>query len=147
MSEQQKFLRGKFERSARASRLVPSHVEFQVIDAQMFCLSLWSASQYRTHSGKQFRKRERFHQIIVRAQLESFHTVAHTVARGEEKHGGANTIAPEFSNHFPAILLWQHDIDDEKIEPACARLLQTGFAVARNIDSEPRFPQSLGQKG
>src|SRR5205823_11530825 len=96
--------------------LVVSHVEFQIIDSQIFCLSLRSTSQYRAHPGKQFRKREWFDEIIICAQLESFHAVAHTVTGGEKEDGRAHPIAPELRDQFPPVLARQHDIDDEKVK-------------------------------
>src|SRR5437867_6220264 len=112
----------------------------------MFWLSLRSAAQYRTHTGQQFGKRERLEQIIVRAQLQSFHTVTHTVARCKKENRGANSIAPEFHDHFPAILMWEHDIHDKKIKFGRARLLQGAFTIARKIDCETGFAESFGQE-
>src|SRR6266496_5846580 len=43
MREQEKLLRCEIERNARTRCLVPSHIDLQIIDAQMFCLSLRSA--------------------------------------------------------------------------------------------------------
>src|SRR5437899_3819711 len=146
MREQQKFLRREVERNTGACCLVPSHIDFQIVDAQTFCLSLRSTAQYRPHPGEQFRKRERFDQIIVCAQFESFHTVAHTVAGGEKENGRASPIASEVRNQFPAVLAWQHDIDDEKIKLLGARLLRAGFAIGRNLDRKTGFAQSLGQE-
>src|SRR6516225_8649461 len=112
----------------------------------MFCLSLRSAPQYRADPGKQLRKRERLDQIIVCAQFKSFHTIAHTVTRGKKENRRANSVAPEFRNHFPAVLMWQHDIDDKKIKFGRARLLQARLAIARKIDCKTGFAESLGQK-
>src|SRR4029077_18194578 len=88
----------------------------------------------------------RFDQIIVCTQLKSFHTVAHTVAGGKKENRRSNPIAPEVRDEFPAVLVWQHDVDDEKIKLGCARLLQTGFAIGRNIYGETGFAQPLGQE-
>src|SRR5881296_4608740 len=109
----------------------------------MFSLSLGSASQHGAHPGEQFRKCEWLDQIIVCAELESFHTVAHTVAGGKKENRCANSIAPELCDHFPAVLVWQHDIDDQKIKFFCARLVRPRFAIGRNIDRETGFAQSL----
>ena len=125
---------------------MPSHVNFQISDSQMFCLSLGSTAQYRAHPGEQFRKRERFDEIIVCAQLEPFHAVAHTVTRGEKENGCANAIAPELRDQFPPVLVRQHDIDDENIELRCARQFRARFTIDGNIDGETGFPQSLGQE-
>src|SRR6266567_1455637 len=71
MNEEKKLLGREIERHAGTNRLVPSHINVQIVDAQTFCLSLGSAPQYRAHPGQQFRKRERLYQIIVRAQFEA----------------------------------------------------------------------------
>ena len=42
--------------------------------------------------------------------------------------------------------MWQHDIDDKKIKFGGARLVQAGFAIAREIDCKTGFAQSLGQE-
>src|ERR1041385_3170619 len=112
----------------------------------MFCLLLRSASQYRADPGEQLRKCEGLDQIIVCAQLKSFHTIAHTVARSKKKNRRANPIAAELRDHFPAVLMRQHDIDDKKIKLGRARLLQARLAIAREIDSEAGFEEAFGQE-
>ena len=112
----------------------------------MFYVSLGSAPQYRAHPGEQFRKREWLNQIIIRAQLESFHPVAHTVAGGKKKYGRTNLVAPQFRYYLPAVFVWQHDIDDEKVEPARARRYQPCLAIAGEIDNETGLPQAFCQK-
>ena len=52
MSEQKEFLWREVQRHARARCLVPLHVEFQILDAQMFRLLLGSTSQHRTDTGE-----------------------------------------------------------------------------------------------
>src|SRR5882724_2231030 len=105
----------------------------------MFCFSQGSAAQYRAHPCEQFCKRERFDKIIVCTQLESFHPITHTVTRGQKENGRANAIAPKFCNQFPAVLVREHDIDNQKIKLARASLRQPGFAIDCNIDSETGF--------
>src|SRR5947208_17046518 len=116
MREQKKLLRRDIERNTGARCLVMSHVHVELSYAHMFRLSLRSAPQHRTHAGEQFGKRKRFDQVIVCAQLESFHTVAHTVASGKKENRRAYPIAPELRDHFPAVFMWKHDIDDKKIK-------------------------------
>ena len=84
MGKQKKFFGRKVERNSRARRLVPPHIEFQIIDFEMFPLPLRSASQHRPHTGEQLGERERFHQIIVRAELESFYAIADAIAGGKK---------------------------------------------------------------
>ena len=112
----------------------------------MFFVSCWSAPQQRAHTGQQFGERERLYQIIVRAQLESFHPIAHTVAGGEKKNRSADPVAPQVRDNLPAVFPWQHDIDDKEIKFDRAREVQTCFTVAREIDRESGFAKSFGQK-
>src|SRR4029077_681739 len=146
MSEQQKFLRREIEWHAGACGLMPSHVHFQISDAQMFCLFLRSTAQYGAHPGEQFRKCERVDQIIVCTQLKSFHTVAHTVASGKKENRCTDPVVAELCDHFPTVLVWQHDVDDQKIKFLCERLLQTSLAIACNIDRKTGFTESFGQE-
>src|ERR1051326_125869 len=113
----------------------------------MLWLPLRSPSQYRAHPGKQFRKRERLNQIIVSAELKSLYAIAHTVACGKKKNWRANLIAPEFCDDFPALLTWKHDIHDKEIKFRRTRLLQAAFAVARKINCETSFAESLREEG
>src|SRR5207244_6701543 len=106
--QKEKFLRREIKRHAGANRLVSSHVDFQIINAQAFCLSMRSAPQQRANPGEQFGKCERLYQIIVCTQLESFHTVPHTVARSKKKNRRANSAAPQVCDNFPTIRSEEH---------------------------------------
>src|SRR5437870_5257805 len=57
-----------------------------------------------------------------------------------------NSFGARFPDHFPAVLMWQHDIDDKKIKFGRARLLQAALTIARKIDSETGFAESFGQE-
>ncbi len=63
---------------------------------------LWNASQHRAHARKQFWKGERFYEIIVCAELESFHPIAHTIAGGKKQNRRADPIAPQFARPHPS---------------------------------------------
>src|SRR2546423_7838498 len=123
---------------------MPLQIKFQIIDAQPFCLMLRGPSQYRSHAREQFRKRERLYQIIICAEFESFHAVAHTVTRSQEENGCTHVTCPELSDDFHSVLLRQHNINNQKIEFICARLLEARLAVARDGDAKSGFAQSLG---
>jgi hypothetical protein len=138
MSEEKKLLRGEIKWHPGADRFVPIQVELQVVDAQTIFVLRGSAPQQRAHPGEQLGERERLYQIIVRAQFQSFHSIAHTVAGGEKKNGRAHSTAAQFRDHLPTVHAWQHDIDDEKMN-FVPRELETGLAVPRKIDSEAGF--------
>ena len=112
----------------------------------MFRSTLWNASQHRAHAGEQFRKRERLHQIIVGAQLESFHPIANTIAGGKKENRRGDPIAPQFGNDIPAIFVRQHHVDDEKVKAGRARLLQAFFSITCHINGKSGFAQPFRQK-
>src|SRR5947207_15832545 len=112
----------------------------------MFGLLRESTSQHRTDTREEFRKREWFDQIIVCTQLESFHTIADAVAGGKKQNGRADFVAPQVGDDIPAVLVRQHDVDDEEIKSDRTRLLQSRFTVNRDVDSQAGFTQSFGQK-
>src|SRR5436309_7186607 len=105
MSKQQKFQRREIERNSWARCFVPSHVDFQISDAQLFRLSLRSTAQYRAYPGEQFRKRERFDQIIICAQFESFTRMRKLSRAGKKKNRLRNPPAPSSSNNFQSALV------------------------------------------
>src|SRR5262249_14925799 len=74
------------------------------------------------------------------------HAVAHAVAGGKKKNRRAHPVAAEFRDHFPAVLVWQHDIDDKKIKFGGARFLQTGLAIARNLNRKAGFPEAFREE-
>src|SRR5262249_25079312 len=65
---------------------------------------------------------------------------------GKKKNRRANPIAAEFRDYFPAVLVWQHDIDDKKIKFGGARFLQTGLAIARNLNRKTAFAEPFGEE-
>src|SRR4029453_5430206 len=86
------------------------------------------------------------YQIIIRTQLKSLHPVPDAVAGSKKKNRRPNCIAPQFGHDLPTVFVWQHDIDDEKIEPSAPRARQTGFAILRKIDNETGFAESFRKK-
>src|SRR5437762_3563739 len=76
-------------------------------------------------------------------EFESFYAVAHTITRSQEENGCTHVTCPELSDDFHSVLLRQHNINNQKIEFICARLLETRLAVARDGDAKSGFAQSL----
>src|SRR4029453_6618456 len=146
MRKQKEFLWREVQRNARARCLVPLNVELQIFDAQMLRLLLGSAPQHRPDTSEQFRKREWFDQIVVCTQLQSFHPIADAIACGEKQNRRTDFIAAKFRDHIPAVLVRQHNVDDEKIKFGRKRLFYSAFAIHRDIDSKPGFAQSFGKK-
>src|SRR5256885_813330 len=71
------------------------------------------------------------------------HTCSAISARDKKKNGRANPVASQFRDYLPTIFVWQHYIDNKKVELGRARELQASFTVARKIDGKSGFPQSF----
>src|SRR4029077_13380446 len=107
--------------SAALGALMPC-IDFQIVDTQLVP-TCRSTPHKRTHARKQFGKRERFHHVIVRAELEPFHAIAHTVARRQKNDRRLHPGLAQFFDESPAIFFRKHDIDNEKVKlaQACRR--------------------------
>src|SRR5437016_1477248 len=145
MGEQQKLLGAKIQRNAAALGALMAHIDFQIVDAQLVSTRR-RATQKRTHTREQFGKGKWFHYIIVRPELQPFYPVAHAVAGRQKDDGRLDLGRAQFFDESPSIFFWQHDVDDEKLEPARARRCQPSFSIEREIDDETSFAQPLCQK-
>ena len=104
------------------------------------------ASEEGLDAGEQFRKRERLHHVIIRAELEPFYAIAHAVAGRQKNNWRLPLGRAQFFNERPAIFFRQHDINDEKVEPAGTRCCQPSLAIESKVDSETGFAEALCQK-
>src|SRR4030095_16386261 len=122
-----------------------ARIDFQIIDAQ-FVPTSRRTTKKRTHAGEQFREREWFHHVIIRAELESLYAITHAVARRQKNDRRLHLGIAQFFDERPAIFFWKHDIDNEEVELAGARSCQPHLAVGSNIDDEAGFAQAFCKK-
>ena len=147
MRQKEKLLWRQVQRNAGADRFVAFGINLKVVDAEQIFVLRRGASQQGTNPGEQFREGEWFDQIIVGPELKTFDSIADTVAGGEKKNRGAHTFAAQFLDHFPSILVRQHDIDDEQVELGATREIQSGLAIDSKVHSETGLTETFGQKG
>src|SRR5437764_12939038 len=102
MRKQQEFLRGKTQRFATPCCAMPLDIDLEVSDAQLIVVCC-GAAQQRFDPREQFREGERFHEVIVRAELKPFDSVANTVARGEEQDRHLFSSCPQWPDHVPTV--------------------------------------------
>src|SRR5215813_9804158 len=122
-----------------------ARIDFQIINAQ-FVTTRRSTTQKRTHAGEQFREREWFHHVIIRAEFKSFYAIAHAITGCQKNDRRLRLGRAQFFNESPAIFFRQHDIDNEQVKPARTRCGQPGLAIEGEIDGETGFAQTLCQK-
>ncbi len=147
MREEEKFLRREMERLPRPDGAMAVRVQLQVLDPQLIVLLRRAAPEKRANASDQFRKGKRLDQVIIAAELESFHPIRHAIARSQEQNRRQHPLPAQFLDHRPAILFRQHDVEQEEIKAASERHLQAGLAVARHLDRVTFLLQPLGDKG
>src|SRR5215831_10827406 len=145
MGEQEKLLRRKVQRNPGPLGALMARIDFQIVDAQLVPAP-GRTTQKRTHAGEQFRESEWFHYVIIRAELETFYAIAHAVARSQKNDGRLRFRGTQFFHESPAIFFREHDIDNEKVEPARARRCKPSLAIQREIDGKTGFAEALRQK-
>ncbi len=100
----------------------------------------------RVHARQQLGERERLHEIVVAADLESGDAIVDRLPRAEDQHRRADAALAQRADHADTVHRREHQIDNGDVVPAGPRHLQTGRSVARVIDDEARFPQAAGHE-
>src|SRR5262249_18912020 len=101
----------------------------------------------RAHAGQQLGKGKGFHQIIVRAQLQTLHSVFHRVACRQEKYRRLFPLVPQFAQDRPAVELRQHHVENNEIVAVGPCPVQTIVARRSDVDDETAFGESFRKKG
>ena len=94
-----------------------------------------AAAQERPHAADQLRHRERFRDVVVRAELEAEDAVELGVARAQQDDGdvalraeGPADVGPEEARH--------HHVEDHDVELRRPRFLERVLAVTGDLDVE-----------
>ena len=146
LSQEQEFFSGEIKCDAGTNRPVPPRVDLQIRHAQLLRVPLRGTAKQRAHPREQFRKSERLHEIIVRAQLESFYSILHAVARSEEENRHVNAAVSQFLDDGPAVFLRQHHVNNEKIGVRRQSEFHSGFTIACPLNGKAGFAQTFGEK-
>ena len=67
------------------------------------------------NAGDQFLRRERLHDIIVGAHLQTTNAIVLAAPRSEQNHGPRGIGAAQFRQDFQTVAFRQHDIEQDKI--------------------------------
>jgi hypothetical protein len=114
-----------------APRLVQLEIDLDLANADhiggRFLLA--GASQHRTHPRQQLGDRERLGDVIVGAELEAEHLVG--LGRPCRQHDDRrrNRSRPQIAADVEAVLLRQHDVEDDEVGRKARCLLQPFVAV------------------
>ena len=102
-----------------------------------------AAPLQRPHAGQQLVEPERLGEVVVRAGVEAADHVLHRVARGEHQDGRVAPLAAELRRHLEAVLLGQHDVEQDDV--VLVDVGQHGglVAVRRDVHDVALFLQAL----
>ena len=82
---------------------------------------LRAAPQRGAHARQQLRDRKRLGNVVVGAEVETHHLVHLGGARAQQQHRRAVALLAQRVEHFVAVQLGQHDVEDHQIELARLR--------------------------
>jgi hypothetical protein len=103
---------------------------------------LGKTSSERTHSRDKFLHRERLREVVIRAESETGHAIAHLATRGQDKDASRHFRRAQTSQHFEAVHSWQHHVQHDEIVLLRLRFAQGGFAVMQHSWFVASFSQS-----
>ncbi len=109
------------------------------------------AAQQRAHARGELRHGERFHHVVVGAEVEAAHAIVDRVSRGEHEHRHwpvllrrARAQAPQ---HLEAIHLRQADVEDDEVETLLRGGEHSLLAPRRHVHGVPlglEYPAQAG---
>ena len=79
------------------------------------------AAQQRAHAGGELRHRERFHHVVVGAEVQAVHAVIHRVARGEHEHRHGAFRGAKTPQYLETVHLRQPDVENHQVEALLRR--------------------------
>jgi hypothetical protein len=146
--EEGKLLLGELQFSAAAVRFAPDEIEFEVGDAKAggFRLVRRAAAEKGAQAGNDFCDSEGLGEVIIASALEAENALVDGTARGEDEHGGADSLGTQPMNQVEAIDVRQGEVDDHGIVHAFDRLALRFAAGRARVDTEPRLGECAGKK-
>src|SRR5689334_20724357 len=104
-------------------------VNFKFRDSDDSRQAIRTTPQNRADTGEQLREGERFNQIIISTEVESFDSIAHFIPGGQKDHGWLATFGSKSAEDGPTIQTWKHDIEQQEIVLVFERQPQTVCTV------------------
>ncbi len=145
--QQEELLGCKLDRQVAAQHLMPSHVEGQILELQPLRGRCRAAPQQRPHAREEFREGKWLDEIVVRAQVQPFHSILYGIAGGQKQHGRLAARLPVGAQHRPAVASRQHHIQDDERVAGGERKMQRLLSVPGDVDDETLLRQAGAKEG
>ncbi len=127
--EDAELLGGQLDVFVRARHLAPDAIEQQFAHLQALGHGL-AAPQPRSHAGQQLDERERLHQIVVGAELQSFDAIVHGVARAQDEDRRAGLAIANLLQHRKPVRVGKHQVENDEVVLSAVHQLDGGGPVA-----------------
>ncbi len=125
------------------ARLTVRAPVFQIVDAENRILDLVAAADQGAQTSHQFLPLEGLGQVIIGAEVEALDLVLDGTARRQHQDMSADAGAAPFLQERQAVLLREHDIEDDEVVIGRPGLVIRFLAVQRGINGEPFFFEAL----
>src|SRR5215203_3200004 len=100
-----------------------------------------SAPQQDLHPGHQLTHRERLAQIVIRANLESEHTIELFLARGDEDDRQAFRTTAQATAQLQAIHPWKTDVENRQIRQRSVQRVPRSLPVGKGLGGAVLAPE------
>ena len=103
-----------------------------------------AAAGERADPGDEFGERERLGQVVVGAEVEAVHPVAHRARRGQHQDAGLRRRADQRGADRVAVDAGQVTVQDDDVVGVQQRLLDGGRAVVGHVRADALVAQAVG---
>ena len=119
-------------------------VEHEIGRAEATVLGLAEApSRDRADAREQLGEREGLGQVVVGAEFEPAHAVAHRAARREEEDGRLHARLAQPAQHLEALHVGQHHVEQDQVVAAVGGALDAARAIGDDFDEEAVLAEAL----
>src|SRR5256885_8383059 len=127
---------------ARASR---HRIDAQAAKAQLGAFYRLAAADKRPDPRLQFRKRERFGDVVIGSEVEAAHAVRLGIVGGKDQNAAGLVVAAQLSQDLESVDARKTDIEHDEVIVLFRARPQCEFARFRVIDGVPRLSQRSHQ--
>ena len=146
MFQQPELSRRQIERLARDPDAVLEPIELDRAIDQNFRATGTATTNHRAHAGQQFIELEWLGQVVVGAGIEPAHHIFRGISCGQHDDWRLTPLTTQFGRDLKAILLRQHQVEQDDIVRVDVRQRCRLIAIRRVVNDVPLLTQPLGDE-
>src|SRR5712691_4350838 len=113
--EHRPLARGEVEKVRTDARASRHRIDAQAAEVQLGALYRLAAADKRPHSRFEFRKRERFGDVVVGPQVEAAHAVRLGVVGGKDQYAAGVVVPAQLAQYLEPVYARKTDVEHDEV--------------------------------